>query len=157
MSRPTKFFVPNEWYHCYSRGIDKRIVFENLSDYPKLKAFLEASTESEIKQTLAQLDLNSTYKPSNTFGSLSLMQVVAALGKIAHLKELLSDQKMRDKIDANDNFALINAAAAGHLEVVKELLTYEKVRDKIDADDNRALRWAAREGHLEVLKVFLTY
>src|SRR3990167_9749666 len=40
MSRPTKFFVPNEWYHCYSRGIDKRIVFENVSDYQRFISLL---------------------------------------------------------------------------------------------------------------------
>ncbi len=31
-------FAPDEWYHCYSRGIDKRTVFENASDY---KRFIE--------------------------------------------------------------------------------------------------------------------
>ena len=26
-------FAPNEWYHCYSRGVDKRTVFLNQKDY----------------------------------------------------------------------------------------------------------------------------
>ena len=40
MSRPTNFFTPNEWYHCYSRGIDKRTVFENVSDYQRFISLL---------------------------------------------------------------------------------------------------------------------
>ena len=35
MSRQTNFFAQDEWYHCYSRGIDKRIVFNNKSDYER--------------------------------------------------------------------------------------------------------------------------
>ena len=31
-------FVEGEWYHCYSRGVDKRTVFESLQDYQR---FLE--------------------------------------------------------------------------------------------------------------------
>lgn len=26
-------FAVGEWYHCYSRGVDKRIVFEDKHDY----------------------------------------------------------------------------------------------------------------------------
>lgn len=40
MSRPTNFFAPNEWYHCYSRGIDKRTVFENVSDFQRFVSLL---------------------------------------------------------------------------------------------------------------------
>jgi len=40
MSRPINFFAPSEWYHCYSRGIDKRIVFENVSDYQRFISLL---------------------------------------------------------------------------------------------------------------------
>jgi len=32
-------FMPNEWYHCYNRGVDKRTVFESAYDYER---FLEA-------------------------------------------------------------------------------------------------------------------
>jgi len=32
-------FAPGEWYHCYTRGVEKRIVFENKDDYER---FLEA-------------------------------------------------------------------------------------------------------------------
>ncbi|MGH7141105.1 MAG: hypothetical protein ACREGH_00525 [Minisyncoccia bacterium] len=31
-------FAPDEWYHCYNRGVDKRIVFETGRDYER---FLE--------------------------------------------------------------------------------------------------------------------
>ena len=40
MSRPINFFAPSEWYHCYSRGIDKRIVFESVSDYQRFISLL---------------------------------------------------------------------------------------------------------------------
>lgn len=46
MSRPINFFAPNEWYHCYSRGIDKRIVFENRSDYQRFVSLLYLSNSS---------------------------------------------------------------------------------------------------------------
>lgn len=40
MSRPKNFFAPKEWYHCYSRGIDKRTVFEDTSDYQRFISLL---------------------------------------------------------------------------------------------------------------------
>lgn len=33
-------FGPNEWYHCYSRGVDKRITFENNTDYLRFMELL---------------------------------------------------------------------------------------------------------------------
>src|SRR3989344_1032012 len=33
-------FAPNEWYHCYTRGVDKRRVFENTSDYERFLQLL---------------------------------------------------------------------------------------------------------------------
>lgn len=33
-------FAPNEWYHCYSRGVDKRIVFETKVDYERFLQLL---------------------------------------------------------------------------------------------------------------------
>lgn len=47
MSRPINFFAPNEWYHCYSRGIDKRIVFENRSDYQRFSSLLYLANSSK--------------------------------------------------------------------------------------------------------------
>ena len=46
MSRPVNFFAPGEWYHCYSRGIDKRIVFENKSDYQRFISLLYLANSS---------------------------------------------------------------------------------------------------------------
>src|SRR3989344_2208067 len=46
MSRPINFFAPGEWYHCYSRDIDKRIVFENRSDYQRFVILLYLANSS---------------------------------------------------------------------------------------------------------------
>jgi len=41
-------FAPGEWYHCFSRGVDKRTVFESSNDYNRFVdlLFLVNSTES---------------------------------------------------------------------------------------------------------------
>src|SRR3989344_8046740 len=41
-------FAQGEWYHCYSRGVDKRTVFETPRDYER---FLEALYLSNSKRT----------------------------------------------------------------------------------------------------------
>lgn len=46
MSRPINFFAPDEWYHCYSRGIDKRVVFESKSDYQRFVSLLYLANSS---------------------------------------------------------------------------------------------------------------
>lgn len=33
-------FAPDEWYHCYSRGVDKRITFENKWEYERFVQLL---------------------------------------------------------------------------------------------------------------------
>lgn len=33
-------FAPDEWYHCYSRGVDKRTTFENASEYVRFVQLL---------------------------------------------------------------------------------------------------------------------
>ncbi len=40
-------FAPDEWYHCYSRGVEKRRVFENTRDYQRFiqTLYLANSTE----------------------------------------------------------------------------------------------------------------
>ncbi len=35
--------VTGEWYHCYNRGTDKRVVFENPRDYERFLSYLYAS------------------------------------------------------------------------------------------------------------------
>ncbi len=32
--------TPNEWYHCYNRGVDKRVVFKTAADYDRFMAIL---------------------------------------------------------------------------------------------------------------------
>ena len=42
-------FVTNEMYHIYNRGIDKRTIFENNSDYNRfLESILELNTENPL-------------------------------------------------------------------------------------------------------------
>jgi len=48
MSRPTNFFAPEEWYHCYSRGIDNRVVFESTSDYQRFISLLYLANTSTV-------------------------------------------------------------------------------------------------------------
>lgn len=48
MSRPINFFAPGEWYHCYSRGIDKRIVFQDKLDYQRFVVLLYLANASKI-------------------------------------------------------------------------------------------------------------
>ena len=42
-------FAPEEWYHCYSRGVDKRTVFEMSRDYDR---FVEALYLSNSRTSL---------------------------------------------------------------------------------------------------------
>lgn len=48
--RQTPFSV-DEWYHCYNRGVDRRIVFEDSRDY---RRFLEALYLSNAEETDAR-------------------------------------------------------------------------------------------------------
>lgn len=36
-------FAPEEWYHCYNRGVDKRVIFETPRDYQRFLMLLYAS------------------------------------------------------------------------------------------------------------------
>lgn len=54
MSRTQLFFAEGEWYHCYSRGIDKRVVFQNQKDYQR---FVELLYLTNAKETLHRSDL----------------------------------------------------------------------------------------------------
>lgn len=56
MSRPINFFAPNEWYHCYNRGIDKRTVFETQLDYQRFIGLLYLTNAST---TLHRSDLRN--------------------------------------------------------------------------------------------------
>lgn len=47
-------FAPGEYYHIYSRGIDKRVVFANLSDFQRFKKLLYLANDAA---TAVDLDL----------------------------------------------------------------------------------------------------
>jgi putative transposase len=40
-------FSPGEWYHCYNRGVDKRITFESEKDYERFLQILYLSNSSK--------------------------------------------------------------------------------------------------------------
>ncbi|MDO8552154.1 MAG: transposase [bacterium] len=47
MGQRTISFAPNEWYHCYNRGVDKRVVFTNPEDYERFVMLLYACNSRE--------------------------------------------------------------------------------------------------------------
>ena len=53
--------VTGEWYHCYNRGVDKRIVFRNTWDYERFLALLYTSngSETDTMSSRFKLDLPS--------------------------------------------------------------------------------------------------
>jgi putative transposase len=53
-------FAPEEWYHCYSRGVDKRIVFEDKNDYER---FLQLLYLLNSKDTVHRSDFKKTSTP----------------------------------------------------------------------------------------------
>lgn len=50
-------FALNEWYHCYSRGVDKRVVFEVVDDYER---FLQLLYLLNNKGTVHRSDFKKT-------------------------------------------------------------------------------------------------
>lgn len=80
MSRPIKFFALNEWYHCYSRGIDKRTVFENISDYQRFISllYLTNTTMTIHRSNLEHLEYDELFtmprkEPLVSIGAYTLM------------------------------------------------------------------------------------
>ena len=80
MSRPVNFFAPNEWYHCYSRGIDKRTVFENVSDYQRFISllYLTNTIEPLHRSNLGNLNHDDIFtipreEPLVSIGAYALM------------------------------------------------------------------------------------
>ena len=59
MIRKTNF-APNEWYHCYTRSIDKRPVFITPQDYNR---FLEAMY---LSNNTRPIERSGLYRPSHT-------------------------------------------------------------------------------------------
>ncbi|MBS0357726.1 MAG: ankyrin repeat domain-containing protein [Proteobacteria bacterium] len=77
-------------------------------------------------------------------------------GHLQILKELLTYEKARNNIDAEDNIILETAAYNGHFDVVLELLKYQKVRSKIDLDSNLDLEEIYENGHNDIVQLLLT-
>lgn len=40
-------FAPGEWYHCFNRGVDKRVIFTNPADYERSLMLLYACNSQE--------------------------------------------------------------------------------------------------------------
>jgi len=74
-------FVENEWYHCYSRGIDKRAIFFDTRDYLRFKEILYLANSSrpfhrrDIPAALAHEDVFSLKRENllTAVGAYALM------------------------------------------------------------------------------------
>src|SRR5579859_6476622 len=51
-------FVEGEWYHCYSRGIDKRTVFENPEGFNRFIELLYLANDSKLIDRAAMRSLS---------------------------------------------------------------------------------------------------
>ncbi len=60
----------DEWYHCYNRGVDKRIVFRHTRDYERFLALLYTSNgnKSDTISSRFNLDLRSILTEKDTRG-----------------------------------------------------------------------------------------
>ena len=68
-------FARDEWYHCYSRGVDKRITFETEADYER---FLQALYLCNSTTVIQRSDL---YRPAHTdFFSLKRGKPLVSIG-----------------------------------------------------------------------------
>lgn len=59
--------APNEWYHCYNRGVDKRRIFETTRDYERFLMLLYASNS---KKTIHISDISQTSKQGPTLAEV---------------------------------------------------------------------------------------
>lgn len=73
-------FAPDEWYHCYSRGVDKRNVFENKNDYERfLQLLYLVNSERSIhrsnllKKMTSEIMMINRPKPIVAIGAYCLM------------------------------------------------------------------------------------
>lgn len=62
MIRQHEPFAPGEWYHCYNRGVEKRITFSDKADYRRFQMLLSVANDetsfhntSFSKKTLAEI------------------------------------------------------------------------------------------------------
>jgi len=75
MSHHATPFAPDEWYHCFNRGVDKRVVFKNPKDYERFLMLLYACNSREAIQI------------SNIYQGRTLVDLIAAVQR----KETLVD------------------------------------------------------------------
>src|SRR3989344_578137 len=80
MSRPVNFFAPKEWYHCYSRGIDKCIVFKDTTDYQRFVGLLYLANTSTVlhRSNLGHFNFHELFtislkEPLVSIGAYTLM------------------------------------------------------------------------------------
>ena len=65
-------FAPGEWYHCYNRGVDKRIIFTNPKDHERFLMLLYACNSvepihiSNVYQGKTLVDLIAAVKRKET-------------------------------------------------------------------------------------------
>ncbi|KKW32498.1 MAG: Transposase [Parcubacteria group bacterium GW2011_GWA1_53_13] len=48
--------APNEWYHCYNRGVDKRVVFKTTADYERFLSLLYVCNGTSIIRIAERYD-----------------------------------------------------------------------------------------------------
>lgn len=72
MGQRTISFAPDEWYHCYNRGVDKRIIFTSPKDHERFLMLLYACNSvepihiSNIYQGKTLVDLVGAVKRKKT-------------------------------------------------------------------------------------------
>lgn len=49
--------VENEWYHCFNRGVDRRIVFQDEDDYERFLVLLYVSNDQDSNISISDLEL----------------------------------------------------------------------------------------------------
>lgn len=61
-------FAPNEWYHCYARGVEGRKTFENTKDYERFLQllYITNSTDSRHRSDLISPTLASVVQINRT-------------------------------------------------------------------------------------------
>jgi len=64
--------VPGEWYHCYNRGVEKRITFKEPGDYERMRLLMLTSNSSErfFLSDVSRIDRTSLYiRPLPSMGT----------------------------------------------------------------------------------------
>ncbi len=94
MSKFRALAAPEEWYHCYNRGVEKRITFHDNTDYRRFQLLLFCSNTSESFMLSnvhrSQLDTLYTRTPSEIDHSLVEIGAYSLMPNHFHvvLKEL---------------------------------------------------------------------